>query len=118
MLLNLLPRWKQEAGTLSWKGSHEIKNIEADAITNNDFSAFDKAHMIEADPAKMQFKVLNEMLDLGDKFYEQREVAKTAAQASSAEADTSAQGPRGLKVVAHRCGKGGRKKSLKESQPW
>ena len=84
------------------------QNIEADAITNEDFSAFDAGKQIDCDPSKMNFKVLNEMLDLGDAFYAERESAKDKANLMNLPA---------IGQASNRSGKL-RKVCLKESQPW
>ena len=44
------------------------QNQEADAITNDNLGDFRRENEVKVDMAKMEFKVLRELLDLGDSF--------------------------------------------------
>ena len=91
------------------------QNIEADAITNQDFSAFTASREIKVDCATLKFKVLNEMLALGDTFYEERESAKEAAKLRAKM--PMLPGTRVGKATVAR-GRKAKKVGLKETQPW
>ena len=104
-------RWDLE---LEWVPRDQ--NIEADALTNNDFSSFSPEHQIKVDPMKLGFLVLNDMLNLGDDFYEKKEAAKAAAKEAT-ERLSSAKGP--APDVGAQAGRvGRRRKTFKETQPW
>ena len=49
------------------------QNEEADAITNGDLVGFDPAREVKAD---WDFRVLDELLNLGDRFYSEMQEAK------------------------------------------
>lgn len=62
------------------------QNQEADAITNDNLGEFRKANKVEVCLKTMDFKVLRELLDLGDTFYEAREKEREVARAAAAAA--------------------------------
>ena len=43
-----------------------LENEEADALTNWDFRHFDSAWRLEVDLLKLEFVVMNELMDAGD----------------------------------------------------
>ena len=91
------------------------QNIEADALTNDDASAFDPTLEMEVTPGSLRFNVLNELLELGDKFYEERERGKELAKTRPPQegAHTSAR-----TAKKARLGMGARKATLKTKSPW
>ena len=99
------------------------QNLEADAITNADFSAFAAENEIKIDIDNLGFKVLDDLLDLGDEFYLKREAAKEAeaARKERAKVALAAGRPKGGQSVVAQVQRGRvskRRLTLKESQPW
>ena len=56
------------------------QNEEADALSNEEFSAFTAANQIPVQPDKLPFKVLGKLLDLGESFYAERDAIKDRAK--------------------------------------
>ena len=52
------------------------QNCEADALSNDDIEGFDPSKEIAVDLDNMGFEVLDDLLDLGDTFYEEAEKEK------------------------------------------
>jgi len=91
------------------------QNIEADAITNDNLEDFAPENEVRIDPAKMGFMVLEELLNLGEGFYGEREAAKAAKEGAGLARPMGEAGPKG--------GGGDRKAkmrraSLRETDPW
>ena len=65
-----------------------LENEEADALTNWDFRHFDPARRLEVDLLKLEFVVMNELMDAGERYLE--EVATLKAKSKEAEAKAKA----------------------------
>ena len=65
------------------------QNQEADAITNNNLAEFCEDNELKVDLDKLEFKVLRELLELGDSFYAARE-KQVAEEKTAAEVVTQA----------------------------
>ena len=78
------------------------QNEEADAITNGKTGLFDPSKKIEVEVASLKFIVLNKMVEVADHLYEQVKTRRSEKIGS------------GLPVVVSR----GKKRPLKESDPW
>ena len=87
------------------------QNQEADAITNSNLGDFSPENEIVVDLAALDFRVLRELLDLGDVFYDEREQERQAA-AGTATTTTSTTTTTAARTSA---GKAPKRKKLKAS---
>jgi hypothetical protein len=62
------------------------QNEEADALTNSDFTAFDKARRVEIDVAAVDWLILPRMLEVSQHIYEKVHSSKTEGAPQKAEA--------------------------------
>ena len=92
------------------------QNEEADAITNEDYGAFDMKNEVAVGLEKMGFSVLHQLLDLGEKFYDEADAEKLAAKEARASNLPGTQGGPGGKVGGW--GKPKRRAGLKVTAPW
>ena len=60
------------------------QNVEADALTNGEFMAFDPARRIEVGPLGDKFILLNDMMETGALLYDSMDAAKAAAKVEGA----------------------------------
>ena len=65
-----------------------LENEEADALTNCDFRHFDSARRLEVDLLKLEFVVMNELMDAGERYL--GEVAALKEKSKKAEATAKA----------------------------
>ena len=75
-----------------------LQNEEADGLTNEDFSIFTAEHRIDVDLNQVQFKVLQDLLEVGEELH-QDIILRRASRVRQA--------AKGLKKVR-----------LRESDPW
>ena len=91
------------------------QNEQADAITNGNYSDFKMANEIRIVLEEMDFRVLGDLLDLGDKFYEEVETERREARASRRLLPAGAQGPAAGRNAKRKARKGA---GLKATDPW
>ena len=95
------------------------QNAEADALTNDIFSDFTEGNRIEVHLDKLPFVVLQNLLNLGEGFYEEQDRCRDAARLRKAEEEQKGEakatlGPKGGAKAPFRKKPPG----LKTTQPW
>ena len=85
-----------------------LQNEEADALTNSDFRHFSPETRIEVDLEKLEFGVLDRLLEVGEAFHAEREERREAEKAARESGQRPSTGKRRRAAGT----------SLREREPW
>jgi hypothetical protein len=96
VLSELAAQLKARSMALELDWAPRDQNEEADALTNNDFSAFDLSKRVSVDVDKIPWLIMPKMLGVAGDIYEAVQLAKTSR--SAGDLPVSATAGKGLKL--------------------
>ena len=97
-------RWSLD---LEWTPREQ--NMEADALTNQDFAAFNVDNQLKINVSELNWEVLPQMLDMAEDIFQRVQAKRVAAKIRKA----------GDELVSPEARQGsGRRRRLKERAPW